>query len=484
MTSIAKPALAMSPGLTSPRSSRRSAWLTPTCILASDLLALSLVCCFTVAGRHLITPSYHLTAFTEFFPFVAMLLPAFLLQGLYPGMLIHPAEEMRRIFYSVSVVFLIWASVTFLWRTGGLYSRSVFLITWTAGSPVVLLFRYATRRCFGHQPWWGVRAVVLGSGPTAQRIVRKLRNGMLGVKVAGVFSEEQVLSWAHDMPPVLGHLQSASRVAGSHFAQYAIVALPNKSNRELSSAIQEYCRGFSHVLLAPDIPDVCSLGMTARDIGGELGLELPQRLFRRSASRVKRLLDGGASFALLVILAPLFGIIAAAIKLTSKGPVFYVHPRLGRDGQPFKTLKFRTMVSDADRVLADYLIMQPEDSLEWQRDHKLKRDPRITKVGRLLRRSSLDELPQLLNVFLGQMSLVGPRPIVPDEVPKYGRGYGLYMRVLPGITGLWQVSGRSNTTYDERVGYDRYYIHNWSIWLDIYILVCTIAAVVKGQGAY
>ena len=147
-------------------------------------------------------------------------------------------------------------------------------------------------------------------------------------------------------------------------------------------------------------------------------------------------------------------------------------------------LKFRTMVADADKILASYLEEHQEERLEWQRHHKLRNDPRITRVGRWLRRYSLDELPQLLNVFVGQMSLVGPRPIMEVEILKYGSSYGLYARVLPGITGLWQVPGRNNTTYEERIDFDSYYVCNRSIWLDLYILIRTIRVVLTAEGAY
>jgi lipopolysaccharide/colanic/teichoic acid biosynthesis glycosyltransferase len=142
------------------------------------------------------------------------------------------------------------------------------------------------------------------------------------------------------------------------------------------------------------------------------------------------------------------------------------------------------MVPDADRILADYLSAHPEYLFEWQRDHKLRNDPRVTPIGRWLRRLSLDELPQLWNVVIGQMSLVGPRPIVKAEIEKYGRRFGLYSRVRPGITGLWQVSGRNNTTYDERVSLDEYYVHNWSVWFDTYLLLRTVKTVLNREGAY
>jgi Undecaprenyl-phosphate galactose phosphotransferase WbaP len=450
----------------------------------SDLVALAIVSYAATILRHMATPDHKFGALVEILPFLAMLIPVFMMQGLYPGILIHPAEELRRIFYSVGLVFLTWAALSYLLRTGNSYSRIGFVMLWALGAPLILLCRYLTRRLFGNRAWWGVSAVILGSGPTAQRIVRKLRNGMLGLKVAGVLTEEDIVSHELDMPPVLGDLESGPGVANARFAQYAIVSLPERTNRELHFAVQEYCRGFSHVLLVPDMPGICSLGISAREIGGELGLELPQRLFHRQSAFVKRALDILASSFLLLLLSPLFAIVAILVKMSSKGPVFFGHSRYGRAHSTFRALKFRTMVVDASRVLEEYLESHPESRAEWQREHKLKNDPRVTKIGKWLRRYSIDELPQLINVFLGHMSLVGPRPIVSSEIPKYGSSYGLYARVRPGITGLWQVSGRNNTTYDERVGFDQYYVNNWSVWLDIYILVRTASAVLKAEGAY
>ncbi len=481
----AKSELFISSSRSLPHAGKHAPWGTLLCVVASDLLSLTLVITLLVGVRHILDPRFAWSTPLPFLPFLALMFPAFLMQGLYPGLLIHPAEEMRRVFYSMTCVFLIAAAVTFLWRTGMEYSRSVFLLGWVFGPPAILLGRQWTRCWFGARSWWGVPAVILGSGTTAQRIARKLRNGKLGIKVAGVFSEDQILSWAHDMPPVLGDLDDAGSLgSGSRSAEYAIVAMPYKSNLDLRRLIEDYCRGFRHVLLVPDMEGVCSLGVRARDIDGELGLEVPQRLFQPGSAMAKRIIDCVISATLLVTLLPLFALIALAIKATSKGPVFYGHWRHGRDGRTFRALKFRSMVQNADRVLNDCLVSNTERQPEWERDHKLKNDPRITAVGRLLRRSSLDELPQLINVLRGQMSLVGPRPIVQAEITKYGQGYQLYTRVLPGLTGLWQVSGRNNTTYEERVAYDEHYVHNWSVWLDIYILVRTFKVVITAEGAY
>ncbi len=185
-----------------------------------------------------------------------------------------------------------------------------------------------------------------------------------------------------------------------------------------------------------------------------------------------------------VLLLPWVALISAFIKLSSRGPVFYGQLRIGEGGQAFRAWKFRTMVENADEQLAHCLEANPELQVEWAATHKLRRDPRVTRIGRFLRQTSLDVLPQVWNVLWGEMSLVGPRPIVPEEVVKYGEEFDLYLKVRPGLTGLWQVSGRSDTTYSGRVAMDVHYVRNWSVWLDVYLLAKTVGVVLRRQGAY
>ena len=198
----------------------------------------------------------------------------------------------------------------------------------------------------------------------------------------------------------------------------------------------------------------------------------------------KRLFDIVASACLLVALSPLFLLIAAAIKLQDEGPVTYAHRRVGKNGIPFSCLKFRTMVTDAERMIADWQTSNPELHEQFLQSFKLKDDPRITPIGKWLRRTSLDELPQFWNVFRGQMSLVGPRPVMIQELEQhYGAVANLYLRVRPGLTGMWQISGRNETGYDQRVLLDEWYILNWSFWNDIVILSQTACVVLTGDGA-
>jgi undecaprenyl-phosphate galactose phosphotransferase len=218
----------------------------------------------------------------------------------------------------------------------------------------------------------------------------------------------------------------------------------------------------------------------ARDLSLDLGLTRVDQTIRL---RIKRACEVGLAVAMLLALLPLFLIFALVIRLDG-GPTFYGQVRVGQGGRPFRCLKFRSMVHNADRVLADLLARDPEAAAEWARDFKLKNDPRITKIGRFLRSSSLDELPQLLNVLRGEMSFVGPRPIVEAEIERYRQDIDLYYLVRPGITGLWQISGRNDVSYDERVAFDARYVLHWSLRFDLMILLRTLPAVLRKSGAY
>ena len=168
----------------------------------------------------------------------------------------------------------------------------------------------------------------------------------------------------------------------------------------------------------------------------------------------------------------------------SRGPVLYKHKRLGMNGKPFGAYKFRSMVLDSEERLRKLLDSDAEIRKEWEASHKLRNDPRVTAIGRFLRRTSFDEVPQLINILKGEMSLVGPRPVTEGEIAKYGEDFGRSFSGRPGLTGLWQVSGRSDADYIERVSYDTYYLQSWSVWLDLWVLFETFGAVIRGKGAY
>ena len=207
-------------------------------------------------------------------------------------------------------------------------------------------------------------------------------------------------------------------------------------------------------------------------------------LLRPGAQQSKRVLDILFALLLAAVALPFAVVIAIAIRLETRGPIFFRHERIGKHGRRFGLWKFRYMVVNADALLDEYLDRHPERRLEWDAKQKLKDDPRATRVGRLLRRTSLDELPQIWNILRGDMSMVGPRPIVADEIGKYGSAYELYSQVAPGLTGVWQVSGRNSTSYAERTQIDSDYIRGWTLGGDLQILLRTIPVVLGHRNAY
>jgi exopolysaccharide production protein ExoY len=232
--------------------------------------------------------------------------------------------------------------------------------------------------------------------------------------------------------------------------------------------------------------NVTGLGRYGGDTGGSLfaPAKKSNSNFLDIGKKGKRLFDILLASMALVFLLPMLLMLVAVLMITQGRPIFIQHKRIGLGGASFPCFKFRSMVTNADEVLREHLAKNSAASIEWQETHKLKNDPRITPLGRVLRKSSVDELPQLLNVIRGEMSLVGPRPIVRDEMVRYGTHIEDYVRVRPGLTGLWQVSGRSDVSYQHRVGLDVRYVREWSFWRDVVIIVKTIPALLRSSGSY
>jgi exopolysaccharide production protein ExoY len=236
----------------------------------------------------------------------------------------------------------------------------------------------------------------------------------------------------------------------------------------------------------PDAPSARAGDRNWRVRGSARPAMRARRIRRQSPTggAIKRTLDISMALSALVALSPLFVMTALLIKLTDRGPIFYRHVRLGHGRRSFACVKFRTMVANADEVLAEHLRSSSDAAAEWASTRKLKNDPRVTSVGAVLRKLSIDELPQLINVLRGEMSMVGPRPIVFDEVPLYGADIDFYFSARPGLTGVWQVSGRSNAAYSRRVALDRRYVENWSLWTDLVVVIKTVPAVLTARNAY
>jgi Undecaprenyl-phosphate galactose phosphotransferase WbaP len=347
----------------------------------------------------------------------------------------------------------------------------------------VPVFRNTARRVLSWFGWWGFPTLVCGDDVVAVKVSHWIAsNPRLGLRPVGVIGDAERLD-ADGEPWYAGPWSAAHDVACERGAYWAVVAPADGYSNTVATAIAEHLGSmpFIHVLSEPSgLPDHWS----HRELEGLTGIHLQQNLMLPLPRVTKRLMDVSAALVVGILLLPLLFYIAVAVKLSSRGRVIYGHERIGRGGRRFRAWKFRTMFENAGDVLEYYLEQNPELREEWEQDQKLRYDPRVTRIGRFIRKTSLDELPQLWNVIRGEMSLVGPRPIVTAEIAKYGPYYELYTIVKPGITGLWQVSGRNNTTYEERVHLDAYYVRNWSPWLDLYLLLKTVRIVLFAKGAY
>ena len=459
--------------------------LTAALILLSDLVSLLAAGLLAITVRRLLGKGFQPEAYIALWPAVVLFVAVYFIAGLYPGVGLAPAEELRRLTLATTLVYLVLAAGTFLFKEGNAYSRAVFLGAWMLSVIFAPLARALVRHMVAHRPWWGYPVVVLGAGETGRMVVQALRrNPGLGFKPVAVLDDNPDKHGSLEGVPVVGSMELAPALAAELHVRHAIVAMPGVPRQKLLDILERHGGLFPHIIVIPDLFGFSSLWVSVTDMGGVLGLELRQRLLLPGPRSLKRAIDLTSALLGGLLISPLLLLIAIWIKLDSRGPVFYGHTRIGQEGRRFKAWKFRSMIPDADRVLQDYLERHPELQAEWVATQKLKNDPRVTRVGRWLRKLSLDELPQLWNVIRGEMSLVGPRPIVQEELAKYGEKGVLYLKVKPGMTGLWQVSGRSETSYQERVEIDAYYVRNWSVWLDMYILARTVWAILFGRGAY
>ncbi len=449
-----------------------------------DLLALALATGLTVWIRYLSGGDYDPAMYWRFWPVLGLFVVVYYLSRLY-AVPVSPAEEMRRVTLLTTALYFGLATVTFLTRGGEIYSRSIFLLALPTSILLVLLGRALTRVSLSRRSWWGAPVLLLGCGRNGRRLVRMiLLNPEMGLKPVGILDDRPWRGHGFKGVPVLGTTDRAVEIVRRYPRVRLLVNVGEIHRERLDELMLQEQQHIGHLIIIPNLAGLTSIGVGAQDLGGILGLHIQHRLL----DPVQRAIKRGLDIVLMLPFTPLAAlatlILALLIKLDSPGPLFIGHQRIGRGGKFFKCWKFRTMVANASEVLAETLANDPEAARQWARDHKLRHDPRITRLGRFLRRTSLDELPQFWNVLRGQMSIVGPRPVIEEEVVRYGRNFGLYTHVRPGITGLWQVSGRNNLPYADRVRLDIHYVRNWSIWLDLYILSRTVVEVVTGRGAY
>ncbi len=357
-------------------------------------------------------------------------------------------------------------------------SRFLVIAGWVFTAFAMVSFRMVVRNVAVKQGISQIPTLLIGAGTTAQHALAAIESAPeIGYKLVAQIK---------NLPEVfLQHGSSWSYLCEDYGVQHVIIAIEDKELHGADKIITKLVREDISFSVVPPLSNIPVTNMVPQYFMNHNTLLLTHDSGYNQyfPVMVKRVLDVLVSGTALLLLSPVMLVIAALIKLDG-GAAFFGHKRIGRDGKVFPCLKFRSMVVDGDRVIKKYLEENKEAAEEWKATQKLKNDPRVTRIGKFLRGTSLDELPQLINVLKGDMSLVGPRPIVREEVAHYNHDIAYYYRVRPGVTGLWQVSGRNDVTYAQRVQMDSWYVRNWSLWHDIAIIFKTFPAVLKRSGAY
>jgi len=396
-------------------------------------------------------------------------------------------KVIQSVFYSciyanVTIIILLYVT-----NIAGSTSRLYVFLMWLFSFIFTISFRYVVKKSLEIAGVLQLPVLMIGAGKTAGLLLKAYEGDVgLGYKIVGVLDDFGVDRSNVGNVPYLGTFADTERVIKATKVKNVIIAAPGMATKDLNELIYRVQPLVRNLSFVPNLIGLPVGGIEVDSMYNEkmMVLRLRNNLARSYNRHIKFIFDMALTILGTVCISPILFVLAVIIRLDSRGPIIFSHKRVGKNGKIFPCYKFRTMCVNAQEKLNDYLRENPQLKEEWERDFKLKDDPRVTKVGKFLRKTSLDELPQIFNVLKGEMSLVGPRPIIKDEVVKYGNYINDYYMVRPGITGMWQVSGRSDTTYEERVAMDSWYVRNWSVWIDVVMLFRTFKTVVKGQGAY
>jgi Undecaprenyl-phosphate galactose phosphotransferase WbaP len=468
-------------------------WAMMCLLVLSDLFSLGVAWGMGMGLRFLVIGIFDYPRYLRLWPGLFVWVLAFGIEGLYRGagltarIFITPVEELRRTTVGTTWAFMTVIVGMYALQGGLFFSRLAITLAWLSALGLVPCIRALVRYICAQRSWWGSSVVIFGSGQTARRVIDiLLHQPELGLKPVAILTDTPNREPSIKGVPILGGLDRARQLGRSRGIAYCIVALDEGSNKRMFDVHQEYGDCFPHMMVIPDLAGLASLWIVARDVGGILGLEIRHNLLIATNRWIKRCLDLVVAIPLIILLSPLLLLLAAWIRLLSPGNPFYGQEREGLDGRRIRIWKLRTMYIDAGKRLEKLLERDPGARAEWQQYFKLKNDPRILPVvGRFLRKFSLDELPQLWNVIVGEMSVVGPRPFPSYHLEAFDEKFrALRHRVLPGVTGLWQVTARSDGDLGVQERLDTYYIRNWSVWLDLYLMARTFWVVVRGQGAY
>jgi len=446
-------------------------------ILLSDFISVSLSFSLAYSFREIFFPSLfdrfgikHLHNFSFYFPLLVQILILWLIVGLITGLYKRNTfwNDVKTIWESSFFVTILAFTFSFVAKKEILISRVLLILTFLFSLFLVPLFRAIFKKIMFSIGINRRNVAIIGKGKEVNLLKQELeQNWYKGFNLIGIIKE------TNRIDRTIKEMQAEE-----------VFILSSCYDEKTITSILMRLEGVVEINIIPNLSRLSLATGEIESLGTVMILIPPHNLYRKANLFIKRCFDLFiASFAMAVF-SPLFLIISLAIKLDSKGPVFFRQKRLGRGEKPFTILKFRTMFVDADKRLRKYLNKNPEAKKEWEKYRKLKNDPRVTKVGKFLRRWSLDELPQFINVLRGEMSVVGPRPYMPEERGRIGKYRKAIYRVKPGITGLWQVRGRNQLPFETRLALDEFYVRNWSLWLDIMILIQTIEVVITRRGAY
>lgn len=396
-------------------------------------------------------------------------------------------DTMKNLFRSITIGVVV--SIVLMYTGHVINDVSRLFVAFAYICMLVFIFteRFIVGKILSKTGYLTIPILLVGAGKTAELVKRALdRMPITTYKIIGYVDDNPKSSSIAKEYPCLGAFKDVERVIKDTGVQTVLICAPGLEPKKLVSLINQLQLLVKRVAFVPELFGLPTSNITARGMMEEQAvvLRVQNNLARKSNRIIKRIFDIVVTICGGVFILPFMLFIAVIIYLDSEGPIIYKQKRIGQNGKEFNFYKFRSMVKNADTILEEYLNTHESEKIEWQKNFKLKNDPRVTKIGRIIRKTSIDELPQLWNVLIGDMSLVGPRPLLPNEVERYNSYIEDYKLVLPGLTGVWQVSGRSDTTFEQRVIMDSWYIHNWSIWIDIVYLLKTVLAVVKSKGAY
>ena len=372
-------------------------------------------------------------------------------------------------------------------RIAGSTSRMFIAVFWILSFILLVVFRYIIKKILEKYQLLQIPVLIIGAGKTAELLVQGIKNDAgMGYKIIGLLEDNKVEQGILENYPVLGKFSDAEQVIAKYNINHVFIAAPGLEQGKLTKLIYKVQPLVKSMGVIPNLVGVPMGGIEAESLFNEklMLLRLKNNLARPINRWIKTIFDYVLTITGTIAISPILIIIALWIYKDSPGPVIFKHRRIGKNGKEFNCYKFRSMCVDAKERLEQLLKTDPKAKAEWEKDFKLKNDPRITKSGAFLRKTSLDELPQIFNVLKGEMSLVGPRPIIKDEMIRYGEYINDYLMVKPGITGMWQVSGRSDTDYKQRIQLDIWYVRNWSVWLDTMLLWRTVKIVLQCKGAY